>query len=108
MENDQKENNSCLEEVALVCQEWDESERGWGMRPDGISLHLTEQDCRDYIKEYWARMPDTVPDEYSLPSGSPYIVQAPISLYGKIKASKNGIKYSGMRIIEKRKIELLA
>jgi len=55
----------------VIRQDWLESERGWGFRPDGYSLHLTEEDRKSYIKAYWDRMPDQVPDEYSRPSGDP-------------------------------------
>ncbi len=45
---------------------WEESERGGGgERHDGCSLHLTAEDSEAFIKEYWAGMPDAVPDEYS-------------------------------------------
>lgn len=29
---------------AILCQEWEESERSWGVRPDGASLHFTENE----------------------------------------------------------------
>jgi hypothetical protein len=40
--------------ATVVMQRWYESERGWGQRPDGCSLHLTEQDRAAYCKKYWA------------------------------------------------------
>lgn len=54
------------------CVEWEESERGWGVRPDGWSLHLTDQDAYKYIRLYWDGMPDSTPDEYSRPVGEAY------------------------------------
>lgn len=59
----------------LVCQKWEESERDWGVRPDGYSLHPSEEARERFIKGYWDRMPDEVPDEYSRPSGSPYLCE---------------------------------
>ena len=57
-------------------QFWWETERGWGERPDGYSLHLTVQDHKEWIRAYWKRMPDRVngeaPDEYSYPCGMGY------------------------------------
>lgn len=47
--------------------EWEESERGWGTRPDGVSLHKSKADCDAYVKKYWEGMPDRAPDEYSRP-----------------------------------------
>lgn len=60
--------------MKLVVQEWEESERGWGVRPDGYSFHLSEKDLSEYIERYWARMPKEIPDEYSRPSGSPFTI----------------------------------
>jgi hypothetical protein len=36
---------------SLYLQYWEESERGWGVRPDGCSLHLTKDDCKSYIQK---------------------------------------------------------
>lgn len=68
----------------VVRQMWEESERGWGTRPDGDSLHLTETDRVDYIDRYWDRMPDAVPDEYSRPDGSPKLIDVDEETYEKI------------------------
>ena len=59
----------------LVIQKWEESERGWGERPDGYSVHKSEEDRVQFIDEYWARMKVAykgVPDEYERPCGKPY------------------------------------
>lgn len=53
--------------MKVVVQYWEESERGWGTRPDGISVHLTDNDRQLYIQNYWRKMPDSIPDEYSRP-----------------------------------------
>jgi len=77
-----------LEDVIYVS--WEESERGWGTRPDGCSLHLTETDYRKFEKAYWAEMPNYIPDEYSRPGGNPERVSVSETLYEQIKESKNG------------------
>ncbi|MFH1589563.1 MAG: hypothetical protein ABIB43_03285 [archaeon] len=79
-----------LEEVIVV--EWEESERDWGTRPDGCSLHLTIEDSKQYVKEYWDRMPDEVPDEYSRPIGEPYKEKVDEKLYEQVAKSKQGIR----------------
>lgn len=56
----------------VVCQKWEESERGWGVRPDGYSLHLTEADLENYIRAHNRALPKEVPDEYDRPSGTRY------------------------------------
>lgn len=85
------------EKYRVLCQKWMESERGWGTRPDGYSLHCTDEDRKAYIKEYWARMPeartpDEIPEEYSKPDGTPYWCEVDEETFQKIKASKNGIR----------------
>lgn len=89
---------------------WEESERGWGVRPDGYSLHLSKEDAEQFIKEYWAGLPDEVPDEYSRPStlihegsiGSGTI-DIDEATYQKIKKSKNGIRIWNGSINENNK-----
>lgn len=79
----------------VVVQKWEESERGWGTRPDGFSLHLTDADRQSFIKEYWDRMPDEALDEYSRPDGKPYKAEVDAETFTKVKTSKNGIRDSG-------------
>ena len=79
-----------LEQVVRL--DWEESEKGWGVRPDGCSLHLTTRDCKNFVKEYWARMPEETPDEYSRPSGEPFQAYVDKQTYEQIKKSKNGIR----------------
>ena len=79
----------------VVCQKWEESEQGWGTRPDGYSLHLTEEHRVEYIAEYWAGMPKKIPDEYSRPDGQPYLCEVSAAIYEEVKASKNGRAYTG-------------
>lgn len=79
----------------LIVQKWLESERGWGVRPDGYSLHLTDRNLQDFIAEYWARMPNEAPEEYSRPDGAPYTWEAGKKVYEEVKASKNGIRDYG-------------
>jgi len=76
----------------VICQKWEESERGWGTRPDGYSLHLTDEDRQAYIKGYWAGMPEEVPDEYSRPDGTPYHCRVDEETFKEVEASKNGIR----------------
>lgn len=68
---------------------WTESEAGWGCRPDGASLHLTQDDVQKYIKKYWDGMPDKVPHEYSRPDSSRgKLVKVSSKLHKQIKESK--------------------
>lgn len=75
----------------VICQKWEESERGWGCRPDGFSLHLTEDDRASFVYAHWETLPDSVPDEYSRPSGTPFECPVTDALFERIKAAKNGV-----------------
>lgn len=77
----------------VVCYEWIESERGWGQRPDGISLHQDSSKAAEYIKEYWASMPKgETPDEYSRPEQRSTVLDVSEDVYDKVTKSKNGIR----------------
>ena len=73
----------------LVKQKWEESERGWGVRPDGYSLHLTFADRDAYVRAYWDRMPDQEPDEYSRPSGDPISIEVDAETYRQVLAASD-------------------
>lgn len=71
-----------------LCQPWLESERGWGVRDDGFSLHATEKDLHAYVKDYWDGMPAAVPDEYSRPDGKAYPVQVDDEFFAKLSTGR--------------------
>jgi len=81
----------------VFCQQWEESERGWGVRPDGYSLHLTLADAQEHRiqflehqKEWFTNNGvDGVPDEYTRPCGDPYRVKVTEELYLKLEKDKN-------------------
>lgn len=83
---------------ALYAVEWVESERGWGVRPDGYSFHASKEDAEQFIKEYQDKLPKEVPDEYSFPQGSPKLSEVSESLhtyvhnYGSVWLSKNNLE----------------
>lgn len=63
--------------LIVVVQDWEESERGWGTRPDGISIHLTEEDRSAYCENYWREERKRnagggTPDEYEREAGRPW------------------------------------
>lgn len=71
---------------ALYAIEWEESERGWGVRPDGYSFHRTPEEAKQYIQDYWSRQPKgEVPDEYSRPSSeTPRLIEVSEGLYNHV------------------------
>lgn len=53
---------------SLYAIEWVEHERGWGSRPDGFSLHRSQEEAAKFVKDFYEKQPkDYVPDEYSRP-----------------------------------------
>lgn len=83
--------------MEVVIQIWEESERGWGTRPDGYSLHLTLADASDFRKQYLDHQHEYfesigekgVPDEYTRPCGEPYLVKVTEALYEQLTKEKN-------------------
>jgi len=78
-----------------IIQYWEESEEGWGMRPDGATLHKSLEDCQAYIKHYWTvvlkrNRGKGVPHEYSRPAGIPSEIMIPTAIYKKIES--NGVR----------------
>ena len=50
----------------VILQIWEESERGWGTRPDGCSMHIDLKERENYIQTlYESRKSDeSIPHEY--------------------------------------------
>lgn len=74
----------------IFLQFWEESERGWGVRPDGASLHIDIKSHKNYINNiYSIRKYDDVPNEYERVVGSPIEVKVAESLYEIVSISKD-------------------
>lgn len=68
--------------MKVLVQAWTESERGWGQRPDGLSLHRDEADLAEYVERHDKWQADinreagmttmAVPDCYTFAEGAPY------------------------------------
>ena len=50
----------------VVLQIWEESERGWGTRPDGCSMHIDSKERERYIQAIYERRKSdaSIPNEY--------------------------------------------
>jgi len=72
----------------VILQLWEESERGWGVRPDGCSLHidLTERD--NYLKSVYDDRGDEVPYEYDRIVGGALSVFVDDALFGSLTEEK--------------------
>jgi len=87
------------------CQQWEESERGWGQRPDGYSLHLTEKQAETYSKNktgdahkrYVEAGGTGVPEVYWRPCGQPYEVGVDKETYDKVSEACQSRRMPGLR-----------
>jgi len=77
----------------VVLETWTESEQGWGTRPDGVTIHLNEDDYKKFVENYWerekARTGGKTPYEYTRNDQSPRTVFVSDSVYKKLKKKKN-------------------
>lgn len=80
-----------MPKYTVVVQEWIESERGWGQRPDGVSLHVSRQELESFIANHWEGQPDETPEIYSRPEGDAFDAQVPKKLAMAVAKSKNGV-----------------
>lgn len=67
-------------------QNWEESERGWGTRPDGFTVHVSKAQLEAYVHWYNKTFNNLseAPDEYTRASGSPIEIEVSKALYDKI------------------------
>lgn len=73
----------------VICQAWTEHEAGWGSRPDGYTLHLTEEHRKEFTDDYLKRQDDLspgsgTPAEYSVPE-TPFIADVDDIVFKKLK-----------------------
>lgn len=80
---------------SVICQKWEESERGWGTRPDGFSLHVSVQALESFLRQVYAARAEVaaVPDEYDRPDGTPYEVQVSEEVYNDLVARGGSRRY---------------
>jgi hypothetical protein len=91
-----------------ILDTWTESESGWGQKPDGCSIHLSKEDYKKYIKDYWDSMPDSAPVCYERPDGGLREIVVSNKLFKKIEKSNGGIRLCESELREiKEKNEIL-
>ena len=95
-EKNQDEDSSVSKVKTVLCQRWEESERGWGCRPDGYSLHISETNLQKFIKEHEKYLLNTyghdAPYEYSRPEGESYEISVDKETYEKVQSQKFGLR----------------
>lgn len=74
-----------MSEHKVIRQSWTESERGWGQKPWGDTLHLSIADMKEANRLHWAEYPDShVPDWYVRPNEDPQEVYVSRELYERL------------------------
>ena len=84
----------------VIVQNWEESERGWGVRPDGFTIHISQAQRDAYVAWYNKTFNNlsSAPDEYTRVSGDPFAVDVPLAVY-------NLIAQKSMKVVEGRKVD---
>lgn len=73
----------------VILQRWEESERNWGSRPDGCSLHLDNINREKYIDIIYRDRKNDIPDTYERIVGSPIDVFIDEPLFEILEKEKN-------------------
>lgn len=75
----------------VILQIWEESERGWGTRPDGCSMHIDLKEREKYIQAiYDSRKSDeSIPNEYDRIVGEGVEAFIEDSLYSLVEKDKS-------------------
>ena len=73
----------------IVLQLWEESERGWGIRPDGCSIHLDDKERLLFIDNEYSNRSESIPDEYERIVGGPLDAYVTDSIFGILTESKS-------------------
>ena len=74
---------------AVVTQQWDQFESGWGRTSGGYSVHLTEAHRLRFVAEQDA-LNKTSPT-YFIPDSVPVAMYVDKATYKKVKAARNGM-----------------
>lgn len=92
--------------AVVLYQAWEESERGWGVRPDGYSLHVDKAHRDKFVGALLKRQSEyfkgqglkdgDAPDEYTRVSGEPVQVNVTHAIYQQLV--KKGGDYQGSNL----------
>ena len=73
----------------VILQLWEESERGFGTRPDGCSIHIDSDNRNNYIKSIYDSRKDEVPNIYDKIIGSELEAFIDDDLFKKLNEEKS-------------------
>ena len=75
----------------IICQKWEEIERGWGTRPDGFSLHVSIESLKKLIVQQ-RQLAEEYPEEFSVPDGQSYPYETDDATY-QVLVDNGGSKW---------------
>jgi len=79
----------------VICQKWEESERNWGTRPDGFTLHATLAHRDQFVAAFWRRQRaafcEETPSTYTREDGAPYECPVTAEIYTFVCAGGDGV-----------------
>lgn len=91
------------QKMKAIALEWEETERGWGTRPDGISIHTTSEEADRYVQAYNDCLHKECPAEYDRPTtGKKIKVEVCDKIAERITVDKKSCRlYRGSYNVEK-------
>jgi hypothetical protein len=84
-----------------VFQLWEESIRDFGIIPNGCSLHVDQNEHKNFLKSFYDKRDINVPDEYDRVFGNEVICFISDSLYNRL------LKENSLRLLETEKNNLI-
>lgn len=93
----------------IYLQYWEESERGWGVRPDGCSIHLSLDEHKKYINSIYKERENSteVPYEYDRIVGNPIEVMIDPILFEAVEGSLRLMQFEMNNLIKLEEIVIL-
>lgn len=92
----------------VILQYWEESERGWGIRPDGCSLHISENDLKNFVDSiYKKRNTENIPYEYDRVVGNYLDVLITENIYNEIILNGGSLRLPQHSMSNLRKLKEL-
>ena len=84
-----------------IFQYWEESERGYGVRPNGCSIHSSKEEHMNFINGIYSSRTDEVPHEYDRVAGNPIVCFVSDEIFERVSLN------SSIRISENEKNNLI-
>lgn len=72
----------------VIVQNWEESERGWGTRPNGFTVHISHAQHQLYVAWYYATFNNCArtPEAYTRVAGDSLEIEVPHAVFSAIAA----------------------